>query len=134
MATLAADRYGEVQGVYTFGSPRVGNSRFERPLRDPDLPLRQRQRHGGAVLPPPGLLCARGRAEIHRPRGAHPGPVGCNGPVMAASQGEGGEKAAVENGPPKTPVFMPDAVIDHVPVLYAVMIWNRLADDRADVE
>jgi triacylglycerol lipase len=28
LATLAADRYGDAQGVYTFGSPRVGNDRF----------------------------------------------------------------------------------------------------------
>lgn len=29
LATLAADRYGNVQGVYTFGSPRVGDSAFQ---------------------------------------------------------------------------------------------------------
>lgn len=29
LATLAADRYGNVQGVYTFGSPRVGDIEFK---------------------------------------------------------------------------------------------------------
>ena len=29
LATLAADRYGNVQGVYTFGSPKVGNDVFK---------------------------------------------------------------------------------------------------------
>jgi hypothetical protein len=29
LATLAADRYGSVQGLYTFGSPRVGDSTFQ---------------------------------------------------------------------------------------------------------
>ncbi|HKQ08270.1 MAG TPA: lipase family protein [Blastocatellia bacterium] len=29
LATLAADRYGNVQGVYTFGSPRVGDGAFK---------------------------------------------------------------------------------------------------------
>jgi Lipase (class 3). len=29
LATIAADRYGNVQGVYTFGSPRVGDGEFK---------------------------------------------------------------------------------------------------------
>ena len=29
LATLAADRYGNVQGLYTFGSPRVGDGEFK---------------------------------------------------------------------------------------------------------
>ncbi len=30
LATLAADRYGDAQGVYTYGSPRVGNAAFRQ--------------------------------------------------------------------------------------------------------
>ncbi|MCA9453043.1 MAG: hypothetical protein KC584_10520, partial [Nitrospira sp.] len=30
LATLAADRYGDVQGLYTFGSPLVGDEGFAR--------------------------------------------------------------------------------------------------------
>lgn len=33
LATLAADRYEDAQGVYTFGSPRVGNDRFRDQYR-----------------------------------------------------------------------------------------------------
>ena len=33
LATLCASRYGNVQGVYTFGSPRVGNNGFKEKLQ-----------------------------------------------------------------------------------------------------
>lgn len=35
LATLAADRFGYVKGVYTFGSPRVGDSSFHAGYRVP---------------------------------------------------------------------------------------------------
>jgi hypothetical protein len=85
-------------------------------------------------LPPAGFYVHVGEPKFIDREGRILDRPAANGPVMAASQGERGEKAAVGNGPPKTPVFMPDAVIDHVPVLYAVMIWNRLVDDRSDAE
>jgi hypothetical protein len=28
----------------------------------------------------------------------------------------------------KAPVLVPDAVLDHVPLLYAILIWNHLVD------
>ena len=34
LATLAADRYGNVQGLYTYGSPRVGDQDFKKDLFD----------------------------------------------------------------------------------------------------
>jgi hypothetical protein len=133
LATLAADRYGEVQGVYTFGSPRVGNSRF----KDRYAIRTYRFVNGSDMvtgLPPAGFYVHVGEPKFIDGEGRILDRPVANGPVMAASQGERGEKAAAGNGPPKTPIFMPDAVIDHVPVLYAVMIWNRLVDDRADAE
>ena len=133
LATLAADRYGEVQGVYTFGSPRVGNSRFKERYA-----IRTHRFVNGSDmvtgLPPAGFYVHVGELKLIDREGRILDRPGADGPVMAASEGERGEKAAVENGPLKTPAFMPDAVIDHVPVLYAVMIWNRLIDDRSDAE
>ena len=38
LATLGAGRYGNVQGVYTFGSPRVGNDVFKEKFRCQHLP------------------------------------------------------------------------------------------------
>jgi hypothetical protein len=85
-------------------------------------------------LPPAGFYVHVGEPKFIDREGRILDRPAANGTVMDASQGERGEKTVVESSPLKTPVFMPDAVIDHVPVLYAVMIWNRLADDRSDAE
>ncbi|MCK7478059.1 MAG: lipase family protein [Candidatus Moduliflexus flocculans] len=106
LATLAADRYGEVQGVYTFGSPRVGNGRFNG-LLDPDLPVRQRRRHRD-WLASGRFLCACGRAEVHRSRRAHPGPARCRpGLVLATvSPGSAARRSPLKNGgPPESSDF-----------------------------
>ncbi len=61
LATLAADRYGNARGLYTFGSPRVGDGSFKDDLRVPTyrfvnnndgvtrLPPRIRYRHVGTL-------------------------------------------------------------------------------------
>jgi hypothetical protein len=56
-------------------------------------------------------------------------------PAFSPCGGECGEKISLEkNNLPKTPVFVPDAVIDHVPLLYAILIWNNLVDVRHSAE
>jgi hypothetical protein len=134
LATLAADRYGEVQGVYTFGSPRVGDSRFKENYSIPTY----RFVNGSDIvtgLPPAGFYVHVGEPKFIDPEGRILDRPVATGPVLTASQGERGEKVAAGNGgPPKAPDFVPDAVIDHVPVLYAIMIWNRLVDVRSDAE
>jgi hypothetical protein len=126
LATLAADRFGEVQGVYTFGSPRVGNLQF----RDSYSNRAYRFVNGSDIvtkIPPLGLY-----VHVGEPRFIdHEGKI-CFQPVENISGpppcGVNSERSgSLENkNPPKAPVFVPDAVLDHVPLLYAVLIWNNL--------
>jgi hypothetical protein len=128
LATLAADRYGEVQGVYTFGSPRVGNLRFKESY----LNRAYRFVNGSdivAKIPPSGFYVHVGEPRSIDREGkirfqaaeniSRPPPSwnGCEGTTSLENK-----------NPPQAPVFVPDAVLDHVPLLYAILIWNNLVD------
>jgi hypothetical protein len=130
LATLAADRFGEVQGVYTFGSPRVGNRRFKenysvrtyRFVNGDDLVSR---------VPPAGLYEHVGEPKFIDHEGRIRGRVIKDTPGLDDSAAEGGEPTPLEaSHPTRKPWLVPNAVIDHVPLLYAVMIWNNLVDVR----
>jgi hypothetical protein len=134
LATLAADRYGEVQGVYTFGSPRVGNNRFKE-----NYSIRTyRFVYGNDIVtrvPPPGVYVHVGEPRFIDFKGSIGEKPAAGTLALSACGGECGERASLErDDPPKTPIFVPNAVIDHVPLLYAVLIWNHLVDFRPGAE
>ena len=128
LATLAADRYGEVQGVYTFGSPRVGNLRFKESYST----RAYRFVNGGDIvtkIPPSGFYVHAGEPRfIDREGKIHLQPA--ESVLAASSFREDGEEGLPpeRNHRTQAPVFVPDAVLDHVPLLYAVLIWNQLVD------
>ena len=134
LATLAADRFGEVQGVCTFGSPRVGDRRFKenysvrtyRFVNGDDLVSR---------VPPAGLYEHVGEPKFIDHEGRIRGHVIKGSRGLGDSAAECGEPTPLEAGhPARTPRLVPNAVIDPVPLLYAVMIWNNLVDIRPGVE
>ena len=134
LATLAADRYGEVQGVYTFGSPRVGNRRFKE-----NYSIRAYRFVNGndmvARVPPPGFYVHVGEPRFIDHEGSIRDRPAERALALSPCGGKCGENVSLEkNNLPKTPVFVPDAVIDHVPLLYAVVIWNNLVDVRHSAE
>jgi pimeloyl-ACP methyl ester carboxylesterase len=132
LATLAADRFGAVRGVYTFGSPRVGNRRFKETYR-----IRAYRFVNGndivARVPPPGFYAHVGDAKFIDHEGiirdrpaetAHPS-------IPSESEALRRERAPNRNDQISQPVhFLADAVTDHVPVLYAIQIWNSLVAGR----
>jgi len=128
LATLASDRFGETQGVYTFGSPRVGNRQFMenysircyRFVNGDDIVSR---------VPPAGLYVHVGEPIFIDHEGAIRGRPAATAMNVLPSVGDHTENKPLGNGhSPRTPLLMPDAVIDHVPLLYAILIWNNLAD------
>ena len=130
LATLAADRFGEVHGVYTFGSPRVGNHRFKE-----NYSIRTyRFVYGNDIVarvPPPGFYVHVGEPRFIDMKGSvHDRPA--EGTLaLSPCGGDCGERVSLEkDNPPKAPIIVPNAVIDHIPLLYAILIWNNVVDLR----
>jgi len=134
LATLAADRLPDVQGLYTFGSPRVGDKGFQSHFRVktyrlvngkdivPTVPGEGPFRHVGELIP---------IAVEDSPNGGHghgkaPGGAGCSGDTQAPA---GSEKDIKIN----TGLLIPRAFRDHNPVLYSVHLWNALVESREDL-
>jgi hypothetical protein len=126
LATLAADRSPFAGGVYTIGSPRVGNRDFRdrypvqayRIVNNSDIvakvPPKGFYRHVGTIR----FIDDRGRVHDrllgakkedrpieHEPRDNYES----DGPFRGGLQG-----------------LVPDAFRDHVPLLYTVHLWNHL--------
>jgi triacylglycerol lipase len=125
-ATLAADRYARagkaVQGVYTFGSPRVGDLGFQNGFS----PRAFRVVHGRDVVTTvPGF--GPNDALIYRHVGrarylASDGSIGREPPAAIAAFDEYRMRShARVSGP------ISDAIRDHAPVLYAERLWAPLA-------
>ncbi len=128
LATLAADRYGEVQGVYTFGSPRVGNLRFKESYSN----RAYRLVNGSDIvtkIPPSGFYMHVGELRLIDREGgifSQPADKISEPPPGGINVGRAGSFETKNQD--KAPVLVPDAVLDHVPLLYAILIWNHLVD------
>lgn len=130
LATLCAVRYGKVQGVYSFGSPRVGNDVFKenfdvriyRIVNNDDIVAR---------VPPPGAYVHVGELKfidsdgiiqdhmIEKERSVNQRPDETYG-----QENTNPEKTNSSAG------FVPAAFRDHVPLLYAVHIWNNIIENQ----
>jgi triacylglycerol lipase len=127
LATLAAHRFGDVQGVYTFGGPRVGNKDFKncysvqtyRFVNGHDIVC---------FLPPQGFYVHVGEVKHIDAAGSIQSMVNDAGHLSGMQSGrEGGFRA--DSGKAIGPqLSLMSAVIDHVPTLYAIYIWNQLID------
>ena len=126
LATLCSSRYGHVQGVYTFGSPRVGDDEFKEKLdakiyrivNNDDIfcqvPPRGRYVHIGELkfIDSHGIMRNK---KTERKWSAYQRPDERYGQDNTSSQSKSSFKG-----------FVPAAFRDHVPVLYAVHIWNNI--------
>ncbi|MBI4774675.1 MAG: lipase family protein [Deltaproteobacteria bacterium] len=128
VATLAADRYGNVRGLYTYGSPRVGDADFRsdyfvdtyRFVNNKDIV---------AKVPPQTLYVHVGNLKFIDAYG-----------VLRDNELRWGRWAddledkvrnmfsSLGRMEPGFSGFVPDAVKDHAPTLYAIHIWNALVE------
>ena len=129
LATLAADRLQYVQGLYTFGSPRVGDQEFQsrvqlkafRVVNGSDIftrmPAKNPYHHVGElkfIAPKFGIKDKPGFAGE-----SHGTP--CIDSLNASENGK--EKQKFDSS-----VFIPSWIRNHVPLLYSILLWNELVE------
>jgi triacylglycerol lipase len=126
LATLAAQRYGQVRGLYTYGSPRVGDRDFKnafpvntyRLVNNNDIVTR---------VPPPGLYHHVGDLKQIDSRGSiHDGSDNREGVVHAIQSGIQSFLNSLDGMTIGIDALIPEAIVDHVPLLYATHIWNNI--------
>lgn len=132
LATLAADRLPDVQGLYTFGSPRLGDRDFQAHFRVPAY----RVVNGDDIVPTvPGkgpFLHVGRPVHIGSDKGLQNGPkpakTAGDAPCIEASRPSGTtqEGLTIDSG-----TFIPRGFSDHNPMLYAVNLWNALVAQHA---
>ena len=126
LATLAADRYGNIQGIYTYGSPRVGDQEFKD---DFNVNAYRFANNSDIVtkVPPANMYCHVGELKyIDNDGTIHDNT---NRWSRWADEIEGKFKN-VFNAFGKTrrgfTEVLLDPIVDHVPTLYAIHIWNNI--------
>jgi hypothetical protein len=128
LATLAAAHLGrdEVQGLYTYGSPRVGDAAFTSVLpRSAHLRFVHRQDWVATV--PPALL---GYVHAGTPRPVPGSPPRDPWSDLVSGTGELAAALAImakelRLSPGDLP-FKVAGLADHAPVYYATLLWNAL--------
>ena len=126
LATLAADRYGNVQGLYTFGSPRVGDRDFKRDFK---VKAHRIVNNSDIVtkIPPSGMFRHVGELKFIDSDGVIHDHTDCGKEENDENQGEFKNifNALSQTGKDVTDALL-DPLIDHIPTIYAIHIWNSL--------
>jgi len=130
LATLSASRYGSAQGVYTFGSSRVGNEVFKEKF---DVKIYRIVNNDDIVprVPPPGKYVHVGELKFIDSVGIiRETMIENEGPVDQLRDEPCGSEST--NQPKKNTFagFVPAPFRDHVPLLYAIHIWNNIIENQ----
>ena len=126
LATLAADRYGNIQGVYTYGSPRVGDRGFQedfhvnayRFVNNSDIVTK---------VPPASVYCHVGELKYIDSDGLIHDNTNrwTRWTDEIQSQFKNVFNALGQKRKGFTEVLL-EPIVDHVPTLYAIHIWNNI--------
>ena len=126
LATLAGDRYKNTQAVYTFGSPRVGDAVFSENYKTPCYRI-VHNRDIVARIPPPIFYRHVGEIQFIDGHGKiHPQMEGSGKAGHFSQDDLDGQKDWAASGESRDSGPIPDAIRDHVPLFYAVLLWNNL--------
>lgn len=128
LATLAGARYGKAQGVYTFGSPRVGDATFRDHYPVPlyrivnghdvitTVPLPPLYRHAGDLW-----YLDSNRELQHNTRNLDLVTDGIRGEAQNIAE------SFLQIGRSDF-LYIPGGFKDHIPLLYAIHLWNNLVE------
>ena len=126
LATLAGGRYEQTRAVYTFGSPRVGNTLFSENYKTPCYRI-VHNRDLVTRIPPPLFYRHVGEIQFIDGQGKLHPYMGDGGNPEDSLPHDGHRRMDLNAERERTdgsPV--PNAIRDHVPLLYAVLLWNNL--------
>jgi triacylglycerol lipase len=129
VATLAADRFGAPGGVYTLGSPRVGDDDFvsEFNARQGGRSFRYVNNHDVVThVPPSRLGFGHVDSERHFDDGGRMAAVSVRGAevLAAAAKYLSVRIDLIVSGAS----VIPPGVIDHTPRRYTTFVWNAFVD------
>jgi len=128
LATLAADRYGNVQGLYTYGSPRVGDQDFRK---DFNVNTYRFVNNSDIVtkVPPPRMYCHVGELKYIDSEGIIHDNTNRWERWSDEIQGKFNNvfNALGQARKGFTEVLL-EPIVDHVPTLYAIHIWNNIPE------
>ncbi len=127
---LCASLYGNVQQVYAFGCPRIGNDVFRDKL---DVKIYRIVNNDDIVarVPPPGAYVHVGELKFIDEDGILQDHVTEREPaeVKRPDESYGQENNNMQNSNAFAG-FVPAPFRDHVPLLYAVHLWNNLIENK----
>ena len=132
LATLAADRYGDVQGLYTYGSPRVGDRMFKvdfnvnayRFVNNNDIV---------AKVPPASMYCHVGQLKyIDRDGRLHEHTNRWEKWSDDIQDQFNNLFTAIGQTRKGFSDVLLEPIVDHVPTSYAVNIWNNIVPEGAE--
>jgi triacylglycerol lipase len=126
LATLAADCWENIQGLYTYGSPRVGDAYFRNNFKVKAYRF-VNNRDIIAKMPPAGIYRHVGDIRYIDGDGVIHDNVNHRSSWTDEIQGQLNNviHALRQNGKGLTGALF-EPIVDHVPTLYAIHIWNNL--------
>ena len=127
VAVLAAARHRDVAGVYTYGTPRVGDRAFVESF---PVPVWRFVNNNDVVphLPPIPYRSIGALRYIDSDGMLHEKIAFWERRI---DEIQGHIKCVLDVFDDGLPALMPDGLKDHTPVLYAVHLWNHLVRHRA---
>ncbi len=139
LATLAADRFGEPAGVYTFGSPRVGTLEFVAGFDGRHKQRSFRYVNNNDVVthvPPSAWKFGHVANEQHINSDGQIGQTqAANGASVIKETAESFARKVTAIAAGKLAItsgasILPGGLVDHTPRRYATFVWNGLVDSR----